>query len=409
MKKLVAIFLILVILPSMLFAASSTGDVTRVILTYMGASFNQIYTLFDSQMNLSFKSIRDNIIPQLLFILILLELLWICIQGILQKSISLPEMLIKLFLTLLIIVISQNMNLIVRGLAKMFSRMAMVAGDTSYNDSFIIEAGGYATFRPSDITTSFQQIIEPLDLAKSSLYSYAGTVGFRLTDIGAWFSLAFPAYIMAFICTLVQIILFVVISFVSLSLTFWLIEFMFLLVVATVLLPWQVFSPTKFVSTGIWQALFGQAIKLFCIVFMVSIGPPLFERISAISIYPMTGILEVAANSKDSFPMSPVISIMVMAITLVISYCYFLMKGPALAKAIIVGQPVMETLGTHYVARMGSRALGGVWAGAKLATAGTVGKIVGTMFGLGHHKDNSSTSESLNNEKKNPSKFMGGD
>lgn len=404
MKRALLLILLFLILPSMLFAATGTGNVTNVVLTYMGASFNQIYELFDDQMNLSFKSVRDNIVPKLLGALILLELLWICIQGILQKAISVPELLIKLFITLLIIVLTQNMNLIVQGLSKMFSRMAMVAGDSGYRDSFIIDAGGYALFKPSDITTSFRNIIEPLDLAKNALYSYAASVGFKLLDMGAWFSLALPAYIMAFICTVVQIILFIVISFVSLSLTFWLIEFIFLLVVATVLLPWQVFSPTKFVSTGIWQALFGQAIKLFCIVFMVSIGPSLFERISALSISPMTRILERAASAGDSFPTAPVISVMVLSITLVISYCYFLMKGPALAKAIIVGQPVMETLGTHYVARMGGNALGAVWMGAKAVTAGIIAKTIGTIF----HRRGSSNDKSSNDDKTNPSKFQGG-
>ena len=404
MKRTVLLALMMLLFPSLLFAATDTGNVTNIVLTYMGASFNQVYELFDDQMNLSFKSVRDNIVPKLLAALILLELLWVCIQGILQKALSVPELLVKLFVTILVIVLTQNMNLVVQALSKMFSRMAMVAGDSGYVDSFIIEAGGYALFKPSDITTSFRNIIEPLDFAKNALYGYAGSVGFKLLDIGAWFSLALPAYIMAFICTVVQIILFVVISFVSLSLTFWLIEFVFLLVVATVLLPWQVFTPTKFVSSGIWQALFGQAIKLFCIVFMVSIGPSLFERISALSISPMTRILESAAAAGDSFPTAPVISVMVLSITLVISYCYFLMKGPALAKAIIVGQPVMETLGTHSVARMGGRALSAIWMGTKATTAGIIARTVGTIIpqkGMGTNVDS-------NGNTTNPSKFQGG-
>lgn len=405
MKKLLLLALF-ILSPSFLFAGTATSDVTGIVLSYMGAAFDLIYSLFNNELNLSFKSIRDHIIPFLMFMLIMIEFLWICIQGILQKSLSVSEMIMKLFLTLVIIIIVQNMNIIVQGLSKMFSRMAMVAGDSGNSNSFIVDAGGYAVFKPSDLTRSFSVIISPIDFAKQSMYNYASSISFKMLNVSNWVALALPAYFMGFICTFIQIALFVVISFVSLNLTFWLIEFSFLLAICTICLPWQIFSPTKFVSSGVWQALFGQAIKLFCVVFMVTLGPALFERVSVACISPITAILENASLSESSFPIGPVIAVIIIAITMVIAYCYFLMKGPSIAKAIIVGQPTMETLGTHYVTKMGAGALLGTWGMAKMGIAAMAGTLTGWINRATHRSDSQSTSSPTpSNESFNRSKL----
>lgn len=401
MKRLVTI-LLLIVLGSSLFAASSSFSLATI--EYQATIFDEVYSLFSRQLNMSFRSMRDNVVPSLLMALILLETMWVGTQAILQKNMSVPEIFTKIFLILLIVVITQNLDLIVKGLTQMFSKAAQVAGDSGnlYSNNLVISK--YALFRPSEVTLSCKDMLTPLITVREMLSEYAQGLNFKLTQINNYVSLIVPIWIMQVMCWIVEIVLLVMISFVNVNVLMWCIEFSFLMVVASICLPWQIFSPTKFVASGIWQALFGQAIKLFCIVFMVSISPSLFRSSTSNTVVKIIEIIERTSDIENGrIPTESILSVIVLTIVLVMAYCYFLMKGPAVAKAIIVGQPTMETLGSHMVTRMGSRTMAFGSAAATVSSGLALRTALTTA--LKPFQKNDSDSTSGNNSNINGAKF----
>ncbi len=222
-------------------------------------------------------------------------------------------------------------------------------------------------------------MIEPLNSAIEQLDSYLENLNTGL-NISKYFEIAFPALLAKGACWIVELILLVMVTFVNINVTMWMIEFNFLLVVCAICLPWQIFSPTKFVASGIWQALFGQAIKMFCVVLLVSIAPKLFRAATTSTVESLL----ISMQAAEGFAYQALLSLIVTTIGLTLTYCYFLMKGPAIAKAIIVGQPTMETLGTHAVTKMGARAIGtaGALLSLPLSVLGhTIGGVFGSLLG----------------------------
>lgn len=387
-KRISAIIILSFFAVSFITAAPESGvsgvvhSATNTVLLYLGSVFDNLFVLFTRQLNLSFANLRDNIVPQLCFILILCEVSWLSIQAILRKSMAIPEVMMKLFLVVLVVVITQNLNWIVNGLMKLFTAMAKTAGDSAN-----LYTGDAAIFTPSIVIQSTGMMLSPLAEARESLTNFMDGIefGFFKDNTYALFSLLIPALVAKGVLWLVEIMLLVMICFCNINVTMWLIEFQFLMVVCMICLPWHIFAPTRFIASGIWQALFGQAIKLFVIVFLVSIAPNLFQTVTATA---TNSLLNALLETQAGFSFAAVGGLAITVIGVCIAYCYFLLKGPAIAKAIIVGQPVMETLGSHTVAMMGARALGLVGAGFGAAAAGAsglFGSAAGSLFGWMRH------------------------
>jgi type IV secretory pathway TrbL component len=126
----------------------------------------------------------------------------------------------------------------------------------------------------------------------------------------------------------------------------WNIEFAYLLVLATFLLPFALFPPTKFLSTGVWPALAGQGVKLFCASFIITVSNRIYGGLLNMSLG------ENAASFADnSLAIVPFVTLAA------IVYCYFILRGPDIAKAMIVGQPTMDSPGTHMILSTGSKGL----------------------------------------------------
>ena len=121
MKKALLIVLILIfsLFPVMadniqIAEEQAEGFVTSVIYT-MGGIFDLIYQAFNEQFNMSFANLQVNFLPSFLMWLVFFELLWVCVQGILQKDLGAAELFMKLFLTVLIITIVTNLQEIIYG------------------------------------------------------------------------------------------------------------------------------------------------------------------------------------------------------------------------------------------------------------------------------------------------------
>ena len=411
MRKRISLVLLLIIIADSLYAAGTGISVsgTSMVLQFLGSIFDNLYMLFTNQLNLSFSSLRDNMIPQLCFVLILCEVSWLALQAILQKSMSLPEVIMKFFLVILVIIVTQNLNWIVSGLMKIFTSFAKTAGDPAN-----LYAGDVALFLPSTVITSTSQMIHPLSEARDSISAFMDGIDFGIfkDNISIFLSLYIPAFFAKGVLWIVEIILLIMICFCNINVTMWLIEFQFLMVVCMICLPWHIFSPPKFLSSGVWQALFGQAIKLFVIVFLVSIAPNLFQTITADAI---GNLLSAFFSSSAGVSFAAVGGLAVTSIAVCITYCYFLLKGPAIAKAIIVGQPTMETLGSHFVTRLGAGALGTVGTGMVAAGSGitgALGALLGIIFGNRRQPgsgDSSASGKSGNGSNVNNAKLDAGD
>ena len=324
-KRISAIIILSFFAVSFLTAAPESGvsgvvhSATNTVLLYLGSVFDNLFVLFTRQLNLSFANLRDNIVPQLCFILILCEVSWLSIQAILRKSMAIPEVMMKFFLVVLVVVITQNLNWIVNGLMKLFTAMAKTAGDSAN-----LYTGDAAIFTPSIVIQSTGMMLSPLAEARESLTNFMDGIefGFFKDNTYALFSLLIPALVAKGVLWLVEIMLLVMICFCNINVTMWLIEFQFLMVVCMICLPWHIFAPTRFIASGIWQALFGQAIKLFVIVFLVSIAPNLFQTVTATA---TNSLLNALLQTQAGFSFAAVGGLAITVIGVCIAYCYFLL------------------------------------------------------------------------------------
>ena len=251
-KRISAIIILCFFAAPFLAAAPESGvsgvvhSATNTVLLYLGSVFDNLFVLFTRQLNLSFANLRDNIVPQLCFILILCEVSWLSIQAILRKSMAIPEVMMKFFLVVLVVVITQNLNWIVNGLMKLFTAMAKTAGDSAN-----LYTGDAAIFTPSIVIQSTGMMLSPLAEARESLTNFMDGIefGFFKDNTYALFSLLIPALFAKGVLWLVEIMLLVMICFCNINVTMWLIEFQFLMVVCMICLPWHLFAPTRLTAS----------------------------------------------------------------------------------------------------------------------------------------------------------------
>lgn len=420
MKKKSFLLFFFLLLTTPLFATTSE-QIGQIATTFVnnaiqaiGTTFDQIYLAFDKQFNLSFENLNEGFLPTFLYWLIFFELLWVCLQGILQKELGVPELFMKLFLTVLIIILCQNMAYIVYGIRSVFSYAGVTAGDLSPSTYSNVSISGFfgldstkVILRPSIVSNATIEIFTPISRVINTIKAYIDSMQIGFLGIGFGSDVSLPTYIARVVpgwlaiaaCYIVEFILLIILSFVNMNVMLTLIEFGFLMVVATICLPFQIFTPTKFVAHGLWQTLFGQCVKIFCILFLVGIAKPLYEDLSDTLFSPVYNYLESVARTSSGgidteefvFPAAIIVRCLLTSVCMTVCYCYMLMKGPSIAFAILSGTPTMETLGTHTVTRLGSRAIGasvGVFAagfGALGGIAGTIlGGIGGSIGNIGH-------------------------
>ncbi len=420
MKKLIVFFFLVLIIGTPVFAKKSVSneavsvsnfDATSEVdttVTSIGNIFDVIYGAFNKCFNISFSNLKGNIIPILIVALLTAEIGWICVQGILQKTFNINELLLKLILTLALIVVIANFDQIANFIRHLFSSLGVVASDQE-NSKFVSRDGYYGFgIRPSMIGTSFKEVFVPLTTAQNTLSEILQIGVSKLAaKTGVTKINAFLATLVDFIpfaisigigwlaIALVNLILYVVIIFVEMNAMLWMIEYTFLLTVAIVCLPWQIFEPTKFLAKGVWPALFGQCIKIFCLIFISGIAEILFSAVmdvafdpfyTALNALPTTdGMLDLATFK---FPTGAITVGILATIASVVTYAYFLLKAPSIAYSMISGSPTMETAGTHSITAAGALATAsvlkgaGAIAGKGVMSAGrTMGKGISSVVG----------------------------
>lgn len=350
------------------------------ILLAIGSVLDEIYVMFFNAFTLSFENVKTLIIPRLFGVLLLLEISYLAVIAILQQDLPVEQMMKKVFVILIVLITVNNMNVIVEGLQYMFSSMGFIAGDSSFQGSFIEETPQGTIFQPSDILTAVRGMLSPLWTLKETIDEYkdlllstvfSGFMKFNFGALAEYLALVFASFLMY----IVMLVLIFIISFCALNVAFWLIEFSFLMIIAMLCLPWQVFDPLKFASSGVWQALIGQAIKILCVVLIVAIAPELFNN----AVFSQN-LINTAQTVMETggVPTMAIFYQIIITVLIVGAYCYFLMKAPAIAKAIVVGQPTMETMASHTVART----VASLSAGAAMLPLSGTAAILGGLGGL---------------------------
>ena len=381
------------------------SSVIRSLLLRIGYLFDSLYMAFNFRFQDSFENLIDNrgIVPLILSFMLLFEVLWIAIRCILQQNISLPEILIKFFLTIITILFINNLDWFVDGIKTLFSTAGYTAADSTAGHDPSAYGVGYIV-TPSEVATSALSCFSPIEGVITAINNYilyiqsnAGSSGIfsGITGPVVAFIQALPYYIFLILSYIVEIILLVVLSFALINISLWLIEFGLLLIIGTFCLPFQIFEPTKFLGKGVWPVLFGQGLKLFVIVFLVNLIPELLEPTLS------SFIFSIDTSEGATLPYGEIMTGLVFSIITVITYCYLLIKAPSVALGLITGTPTMETVGSHFVTMMGAKSVGlaaaGVGVGLSAISAG-LGGIFGRIFG-GRGRNNSDRSNDTNDSR----------
>ena len=381
------------------------SSVIRSLLLRIGYLFDSLYMAFNFRFQDSFDNLIDNrgIVPLILSFMLLFEVLWIAIKCILQQNMSLPEILIKFFLTIITILFINNLDWFVDGIKTLFSTAGYTAADSTAGHDPSAYGVGYIV-TPSEVATSALSCFSPIEGVITAINNYilyiqsnAGGSGIfsGITGPVVAFIQSLPYYIFLIFSYIVEIILLVVLSFALINISLWLIEFGLLLIIGTFCLPFQIFEPTNFLGKGVWPVLFGQGLKLFVIVFLVNLIPELLEPTLS------SFILAIDTSEGAALPYGEIVTGLVFSIVTVITYCYLLIKAPSIALGLITGTPTMETVGSHFVTMMGAKSVGvaaaGVGVGLSAISAG-LGGIFGRIFG-GRGRDNSNRSNDTNDSR----------
>lgn len=274
--------------------------------------------------------------------------------------------IVSIFFLLAIII---NLGYIVDFLSKLFTRAGFFAG------TGVIDTRN-TSIRPSAVTDFYTATMTPLD-------EYADTYD-RITDtllgmmdmsvmnidtwLIPWIGVQLDKALLSVGLAVIKFIITVLFIFVLIEVTITICELWLLVAVATLMLPFKLFKYTKFMGDGVFPALFGQCIKLFVIAFILSSAGDVFEAVMPDTIAAFNEAIRnwnlSNQQSMDAATISGVLlslptiwGILPSIIFVTLLFVYFILKGPAIAKALIVGQPTMDTHGSHTVKVLGTAAL----------------------------------------------------
>lgn len=342
----------------------------QIVVETVGNLADTLTNTFRSAFLLGHYNLKQFVINPLIIALLTLEILILGLLLIVQHKqvMSGPEMLWRFFFTILTIALIQLLPLMVDMIMSVFSKAGFAAGGARTSSEMQMQ--------PSIVMGFYNTTVAPLEATTAGMrqaMDYLTNGSFKIGQASLWFEYGATMLIIM----LIKLVVLVMFLFTLLNVMMWIIELYFLMAIATFLLPWQLLQPTKFLASGTWQALFGQGIKLFCLTFTITCCEVVFKNIIASNPINWYEIV-----SKSSFGSAWTVIPYVLFAAMI--FCYFVLKGPAVAKALILGQPTMETMGTHFILSSGAKAMGtatvasGIIGSGALGAAGRVGAAVGT-------------------------------
>ena len=349
------------------------------IISSIGNMADSITYTFRNLFYSGHYNLTDNVLNPLIVGLLTLEVTGLGLMMVLQNKevMSGTEMLWRFGSVILTIALIGFLPTIVDAIMNIFGKAGFIAGGANTNTislrpSMVLDFYGHAV-HPMEATS------EAMDIAMDTLEAIANEKDNAIFT-KAWIVLM-PARIEYWAAKGIFLVIktFVLVSFLftMVNVMMWIIELYFLMVVSAFSIPWKLFKPTSFLGSGVLQGLFGQGIKLFCLCFTISVCNQAFGEILGRHAVDWTGIF--ASANAGEFTHAPVRTVIPYTIFVTIVYCYFILKAPAVAKALVVGQPTMDTLGSYAVLHGGSRVMGAAatttMAAGSIAVAGIKGAV----------------------------------
>ncbi len=271
--------------------------------------------------------------------LLTLEIVYLGLKSLVKGSFTLSEFLMKLILAVAILSIILNLQPITETILDSMNKVVNHVSGTKMDDSS--RKPGAVLLLYNTFTDGMNEVLAIVDRDQH------------------WYEFNTVRYTMYTLILIInKIILFIIFMFAQLNVLLTYIEFYLLIILMAVLAPFIIFEPTKFVSRNFLQPYVGQFMKLLAILIALHgtglIFKNLFGSVVAMDqVITSSIIFDVCAKSFF------ITIIFAMLITIV----------PSLAKAMLTGGPIMDTVGSNTIARWGSvvsgMAMGAIWRATK--------------------------------------------
>lgn len=334
----------------------------NAVMVATGHFADRVTNEFKSAFTIGFLNLHGKLLPTLITSLLVLEIIVLGIMMIVQKEnkMSIQEVAWR---TLFVFITIQMINMLpwlTSAIGNVFSQAGFVAGQGTTASRGL---------QPSMVTSfyaivmkSVEDYLEAYDILTST---FLRSLDYGLTDIGVWFpawaEITFGTLLTHAVAAILKFIVMILFVFVLISVVLCICELYLLMVVSAFMLPWKLFKFTSFLAEGVFKALFGQGIKLFVMTFVLSsssvIFSSTFDYINTIDYKELTTTLlgmDVVSLDSIEIALGSIWNLIPTTLFVTIVFCYFMLHGPNIAKALIIGQPTMDNAATSGVKAIGS-------------------------------------------------------
>ena len=342
MKKILFIILILIVSTS-LFANGSQetttpeelpaeAAATGSAMVVAGRLADSVTEQFRSSFITGFLNIHKGVIPALITGLLILEITILGLMMITQNRGAMPnsEICWRIISVFIIIELINLLPWMTSMIGNLFAKAGFIGGSgTSTNQSL----------QPSMVAEFYDLAIAPLehyiDSYDTAYESIVSQIDFGISKVGDWLPYWFHLVMLRtgthLVYSALKFIMQFLFIFVMISFSIAIIELYLLMVVSCFVLPFKLFKPTSFLGEGVFKALFGQGIKIFVMAFVVTASDVIFRSTEVYT----WGV------AMYQYP-SSIWTIMPTVILKSVMFAYLVLRGPEIAKAVIVGQPTMH-------------------------------------------------------------------
>ena len=267
----------------------------------------------------------------ILFSLLSLELIIVSVASFMKGVMPVGEVIKKFFICLIVMFFISNIWNITDFAARIFVRGGNIAG--GYNEvitSNIEERESvWVELYPGDVMEGYFKASAEIDKAENMLTSSTSTYSLSKASFSVIKGIA-----LWLLFLILKLVLFAIYTITALYVLLWQVELRLLVIIATFLLPFAVFRYSNFLVKGIPQTILGQCVKLFTATLVVRFCATLFEPI-----FVMLSNIAKASNWSLGVMLTCYLP-GVIIISMVI--CYFTLKAPETARAILSGTPTSD-------------------------------------------------------------------
>lgn len=283
----------------------------------------------------------NNYLMWILFTLLLFEILIIGITTFVKSNtMPLHELLMKLLQCVLIMFFVTNIWTFTDIASKVFVKGANVASNIKENQ--IDNKTNTYDLYPSEVLEQYIKSEKALTKAERILEHDSQKANFNKIGFVDW------SWIVRFIVFILsKIILFIIYVITAIYVMLWQIELRVLVIIAAFLIPFRIFRYTDFLSKGILQTILGQCVKIFTATFIIRISPRVFST----ALDKLNEYANITSYNFTFMFCGYLPGVIIIATIL----CYFTLKAPETARALLVGQPTTDGNIQGMATRLGTK------------------------------------------------------